>query len=266
MMKFAPNAFLMLALCTGLIACDTEKKSATDAEPASPQGDGNKASDVASDVGKALFDKSLSKKACEILTAAKVAEAFNVPESELKQLKMMGCIYTWEKGDQELHARLSISSIAKTEGRAVTWFKNATKGMSQAETKAAMASIKTKAKKDAKVDSKAKKKIVDKMGDAAIGINSNGGIQFRDIAGLGDEARLQLGDGAVWVRVDNMMFIVTGYKGKQPPPPSLKGADLKNIAKVAMAATKKWTQDTMVERERDAITVAKLVLKGLPKH
>ena len=266
---FGMSAVLMLALCTGLVACDTEKKSGSDADSASAEDKGDKAegSDVVDDVVKAVFDKGLKEKTCEFLTGAAVAKAFSVPEAELEQLTVLGCIYNWEKGDEELQARVKISIITKTEADAVTWFRNATKGMSQAEAKAAMGKIKTQAKKDAKVDTDAKKEAVDELGDAAIDSNNKDGIRFRDIPGLGDEARLQLGDGAIWVRVDNMMFIVNAYKGKKAPPPSFEGGvDLENFANVALAANKKWIQDTMAERERDGVTVAKIVLEALPKN
>src|SRR5690606_31438482 len=74
----------------------------------------------------ALFDKELRKKGCELLTAQLLAETFKVPEGELKQMKMMGCTYTWRNDSEELEASIMMIRAHKNAAAAEQWFQNAT--------------------------------------------------------------------------------------------------------------------------------------------
>src|SRR5690606_1870716 len=74
----------------------------------------------------ARFDKDLRKRTCELLSPGLVSRTFGVPEGELKQLKVMGCTYTWKSDSEELEASVTMVRAHASEAAAAQWFQNAT--------------------------------------------------------------------------------------------------------------------------------------------
>jgi len=103
---------------------------------------------------------------------------------------------------------------------------------------------------------------VDTVHGAMAGIEAEG-ARYEDVPGIGDEARINLNDGGIWVRVDNLTFSVAGYAG--PPKPRLtpKTFKLKEIAAAAQAANRAWLQQTLDQRKRDGQKLAKAILANL---
>jgi hypothetical protein len=212
--------------------------------------------------GAARFDKELRKRACELLTPKMVASTFGVPEAEIKQIKMGGCRYSWKSDDQILEAAITSISVQRSAAESSTRFKNATKGMSPAEVSAAMAGINAEASKSGKLDTAAKQDAAAAMGAGMMGEVGGGGIQFRDVAGVGDEARVNINDGTVWFRVDNMMAAVEAYHGPKMPRSTSTGDPVGMLAAIQGQAAA-WQKSTLPKREQQSLALAKVVVKAL---
>ena len=259
-------------LCAALFAlgCDKKDDSGSSAGgPSAPKDSATEALQAANaESGGRLFDKSLTKKACELLSPERVGETFGIPAAELRPISAMGCTYRWEsKGADEptrLDARFSIIQVHANAASAKQWFANATKGMSQKEVKDAMAAVTRATKEREEVDTKAKEKTVDLMGGALGDAAGAGGFQFETVDGVGDEARLALSDGALWVRTGNLTFVLSAYHGPPAPKPDLKGVGLQEMAKAALAADREWVEETLSKRKGDASKLTAVLLKALP--
>lgn len=260
-------AILLAASLTLSLGCDEEKKdttaTATGSEESGASAKVDEARDAVAEVEEAAkFDKAMQKKACDILTPAMVSEAFGVPEEKLQQQKVLGCNYSWEGDGEILEARFGSIRVHDSTEVAQKWFKNATKGMTDEEVKAAMAKITERAKKDERVDTASKKEATEKLGGALGGM---GGFQFEDVADVADEARASTADGELWVRLGNMTFTISAYKGAEMPsikPPTDPGA-MKDFSKKIMAATREWEKKTAPQRKEAAQKLAKLVIAKL---
>ncbi|MBT8495199.1 MAG: hypothetical protein KJO07_19290, partial [Deltaproteobacteria bacterium] len=230
--------FLVTALVLSLSACDSNNDGASDSADKERTTSADKAASkiddkIAKEVNKELsdearFGKDMRKKGCELLTPKLVADTFGVPEAELKQHKIMGCLYRWDKGDQTLEAQLTMLRAHKSERRAARWFGNATKDLTKEEMAAQMQMVKKRVKKRKEIDTKLKKDTADKMVDVATDMLGDG-VSYEDVAGIGDQARINTRDGTLWVRVANLTFTVAGYKGKKMEDPKYSPADMRNI-------------------------------------
>lgn len=217
--------------------------------------------------GGRIFDATLTKKACELLSSESV-ETFGIPAAELEPIRAMGCTYRWKSKAaaeaMQLDARFSAIRAHQNEASAQQWFANATKSMSQEETQKAVAAVTRKTKEREEIDTQAKERTVDKVGDALGGLAGPEGIRFESVGGVGDEARLDLSDGGLWVRVGNLTFVVSAYYGPPASKPDLKKVGLQEMAKAALAAEREWVQKTVTKRKEDAIKLASVILKALP--
>jgi hypothetical protein len=214
----------------------------------------------------ARYDRSISKKGCEILTADGVAQAFGVPAGSLKQMKVMGCLYTWKEGDQTLEARVNMIQAHPSEAAATSWFERATRDRTAEENQEAldlaMGRVKEQAK-DGKLGKSVTPGAVDTVGQTLAGAVAPGGTRYQDIDGVGAAARVQLEDGALWVRVANVTFTVSGYKGPRAPRPALPTGDLKEVARAAQEAQRAWLAETFEQRKAGSRKVAELVVARL---
>jgi hypothetical protein len=257
-----------------LVGCD--KKDATPEagekdEAAQAIGQAEKAVEDAAEKAGATFVKDIAKKSCEILTPALIAQAFDVPEAELKQMKIMGCIYSWkEKKDGEtvttLEANLTMMRVHKTLDAAKTLFKNSTANKTGDEMKAEMKQVTGKAKEHETIDTETKKKTVDTMGSMMAEAMKEGS-SYVPISGIGDEAKVAERDGAIWVRQGNLTFTANAYKGPPQPKPKLDMADMRDIKKMtakSMTAQREWLQKPHDERKKASTKLAKVVLEALP--
>lgn len=265
-----PRTFALFLLLLWLPACDSNKddkrkggdkraQTGGAGDPAEDQGSGEPAS-------SAHFEKDIRKKGCEILTPKRVADTFGVPEGELKQQKIMGCAYSWRGEDQLVEARVLQLRAHKSVENAVRWFDNTTRSQTKEELAEQMQVIKGKVKDHKEVDTKQKKKTTNQLLDIASDMIPEGGVTYEDVAGLGDQARINTNDGTLWIRVANLTFNVAGFKGKPMQKPDYRPADMKDVKKIAAMSKKArqgWLKETIDQRRSDGTEVAKLVLAHL---
>lgn len=226
---------------------------------------------VATEVEKELsdearFGKDMRKKGCELLTAKLVADTFGVPEAEIEQFKMMGCIYNWKGGGEIVEANITLLRAHKSEKAAAQWLENATRSATKEEMVAQMEQVRGKVKEREEIDTKLKEKTADQLIDVANDMMPDEGVAYEDVEGVGDQARVNLGDGTLWVRVDNLTFNVVGYKGKPQEQPKYTAADMKDIKKVtAMAkeAQQAWLKEVAGQRRADGTRLAKLIVANV---
>lgn len=262
----------MILVCASLAMAACDKKEGGDDPAATSEGADTSAKDgkegAATDPKEAMeevaeaakFDKEMRKKACEILTAEMVAEVLEVNAADLKQMKIMGCSYNWSEDGQTVEARFGSIRVHDDTARAKKWFANATKGMTAKEVEEAMAKVAERAKKDERIDTEEKKAAV---GSIAKSAGKMGAITFEDVDGVGDEARLNTGDGDLWVRKGNMTFTVAAYKGKELQAPPMKGGDMKGFAAKMRELDKAHKKETMPQRKDAATKLTKAILAKL---
>lgn len=250
--------------------CDNKEEASSGADKADAAQAGleRKLEDAADKAG-AKFAKGMGKKSCEILTPALVAQTFAVPEAELKQFKVMGCIYSRKKGDGDakttLEASLTMMRAHKTVEGAQLWFKNATANRTGEEIKEQMKQVTAKAKEHEDVDTDLKKTTVGTLG-SMISAGMKEGTSYEPVSGVGDEAKVALSDGAIWVRVGNLTFTAKAYKGPDQPKAKIDPKDFSNLKKLtaqSMEAQRKWLQETFEERKKFGLQLAKLIIKAL---
>lgn len=210
------------------------------------------------DETSARFDRDIRKKGCELLTAELVSATFDIPVSELKQTKVLGCLYTWKIDAKEVKAHLSMIRAHKSENRAIKWFGNATKDKSEAEAEAEMATLRENIKKSDKIDAKVNAKQIDSI----LSMVSVKAVSFEQIDGIGDEARASE-DGAIYVRVSNLTFNVSAYKGASEPKIDFKGLNLKQVTEASKKHGADWSQKTAPQRKMNSIALAKVILAEL---
>ena len=99
-----------------------------------------------------VFDKEMRKKSCELLTPALVEKTFGVPKDELKQQKIMGCIYSWKDDKETLEATLMMVMAHKSEERAKLWFANTTKSKTADEMAEDMKMVKAQLQEEGERD------------------------------------------------------------------------------------------------------------------
>jgi hypothetical protein len=261
-------AFPALLLCVAFTtACDSGDSSA-----AAPAAESSKAAATTAPVERALsdaarFDKDIRKQACDILTTERVSELFAVPAGELRQMKIMGCMYTWDKDGEMLEAKLTMLRAHKSEKSAAQWFKKATRNLTAEEAQAQVDMVFDKVKKKAEEDglnAGVSGEQVDTVAKGSSALVGEDGFQYEDLPGIGSEARISLEDGSIWLRVDNLTFMVGAYKGPEQAELEFNTTDLKEYARIAQEAQRAFVKETFNQRKEDALKVAELVIDELP--
>lgn len=239
---------IVISLMLALAACQ-DSGSDADAQQAA-------AKPALSD--EARFDDDMSKRGCEVLTAELVADTFDVPADALKQMKITGCRYSWGDDATTLEAAISMLQVYDSEAGAAEWFASATRSRTAEEMQAEMDRIAGRMDESEQLDTEAKKSAAKSM------MNALGGkaVTFEDVPGIGDEARVH-DEGTVYVRVDNLTFMVSAYKGPTAPPPDFEGADLQQMADIAKENAAKWAAETAPQRKSDAIRLAGAIVDSL---
>lgn len=278
---FVLRAVVAGGLLLPLSACDggNDEKKTDDAnveKTAEPAGSAEKAIEkidehVAKEVEQELsdearFGKDMSKKGCELLTPKLVADTFGVPEGELKQMKMMGCIYKWKGDDQIVEANITLLRAHKSEEAAAQWLEGATRSATKEEMTAQMEQVRGKVKEREEIDTKLEEKAADQLLDVANDMLPDEGMSYEDVDGVGDQARINVGDGTLWVRVDNLTFNVVGFKGKPQEKIEYTPADMKDIKKVAAmakVAQQAWLKENAGTRRADGTKLAKRIVANL---
>jgi len=243
-------AFLVsITLC--LSACGGSDENAADNNSGS-RLDSKASSD------SARFSKDIRKKGCEILTAEMVETTFNVPAENLKQMKVMGCMYLWDDQGQELKAHISMLAAHQSSGAAATWFGNATRNRSAEEMQAEMDKVSASLDESGQLGSNVEKSAVNAI-LGAVGVSA---VSFEDVANVGDEARAN-SDGNVYVRVDNLTFVVSAYQGPQEPEADLAGMNVKEIIAAAKKSSADWMRETAATRLKDGAKLAAAIVEQL---
>lgn len=230
---------LMLAGCGG-----------DGAGAAGPGGAGQGASAGA----KARFDPALRDAPCSVVTADTVGSVFGLPVDEIEQYAAMGmCQYNWKGDGQVMDATVHVARVSDDAAGAAKYFASTTAGISGADLDQAMDSIRGNAREKMEGDGGATDALLGAAGEASS--SGSRGIQFRDVVGIGDQARMQEGRGDLSVLHGNLHFSVTAYHGDRMPLPD-------NLQEM-VAASRAWQQTTLPQREKQTIQLAKAALAAL---
>ncbi len=125
------------------------------------------------------FDKDIRKNGCRLLTGKIVSAVFDVPADKLRQMKIMGCRYSWGHENEVVEAGLAMILAHKSEESAARWFGNATKSKTAEEMMAEMDQVTKRMDAKAKLNTKAKS-----MAKGILGAVGSKPVNFEDIAGL----------------------------------------------------------------------------------
>lgn len=246
-MKHFPELIVLTGLLLGLAAC----------QDSGSNDDPQTASDPAQS-SVARFDREVSKQGCELLSAERVAATFAVPADALRQYKVMGCRYSWEGDEQTLDAGISMIRAYDSEAGAASWFASATRSRTAEEMQAEMDQVAERLEESEQLDTESKKAAAKGL----LNMVDTKAVTFEDVAGVGDEARVS-DDGTVYVRVDNLTFMVSAYKGPAAPPPDFQGADLQQMAAIAKENAAQWAIETAPQRKADGVRLAGAIVEGL---
>jgi hypothetical protein len=239
-------------LCVGLsTGCDKSDGSAAKSNAGATGADESAVESAEGD----LFEESFVDKPCDLLTPKMVANTFGVPEDEIKQRESRrSCKYDWQDDSRRLEAFLTQIRLFETEKEAADRFDKATTSMTGKEVAQAMGHAVEDAKKKEEIDSKDKEKAADHLADV---VTPEGGINFEDIEGIGDQARANTTAGSIVIRVDNLNFEVSAYHGASMKKP--EKTDLESIKK----AIKQWEKDSLPDKKRAAKKLAPVVVENL---
>lgn len=239
---------LLLAACggTGDSAAPSQSSAASQTASAEPVAD------------SAKVDAAIEKTPCALVTPEMVATVFDVPVAELEQSQLMSssCEYTREGDGESLQVSVDVDGVFEDAKSAASRFRSVTAGMSGAEVDRAMAGVREEADRKGDLDTAGKRGAADAI---ISGSSGSAGIQFEDVEGVGDEARLALtvGAGKLYVRSGNLNFTVAAYSGADMPMPD------KITAAAIMNADKQWRSETMPQRKQAAVKLAKAVVASL---
>jgi hypothetical protein len=237
------------------------------AEKAVAEAVGEAEAQAEKQVGK-VFDKDALPKACDLLTPKLASELLGFPESELKQQKIMGCMYRREVDGQFATVQLLQMQAFKQEKITKRWYENWTKSKSAevaaADAKKVGKQLDEKLAESEEIDTKPGK-VAAKAVTGLVEQATSGAVAYTPIPKLGDEAHSSDKDGTVYVRVGNLIFQTVAYSGPSEPTPEMK-PDPKNmdpyLAEV-MRVRKAWIRDTAPQRAALAEKVARAVVEQL---
>ncbi|MGY0652840.1 hypothetical protein ACW7GZ_13475 [Luteimonas sp. A537] len=189
-----------------------------------------------------------------MVTVDTVATVFGLPAGEIEQHESSGmCLYNWKGEGMVMDATIHVTRVADDARAAAEHFANVTRGISGAELDKAMDGVREQARENAGPDSAAADALLGGVADATR--SASRGIEFSDVDGVGDQARMLVGRGELSVLVDNLHFSVTAHHGKRMTAPP----DLKQL----VAASRAWHQTTLAEREEQSIAVARAAVAAL---
>ena len=201
------------------------------------------------------FDSSLRDAPCSVVTADTLAGVFGLPVDEIEQHASMGmCLYEWKGDGQVMDATVHVTRVSDSAAHAAEYFANATGGMTGAELDEAMDSIREQARESAGEEGTAADAVLGATGDAPRG--GSGGLQFRDVAGIGDQARMRVDKGDLNVLYGNLHFSVTAYHGAQM---EVTTTNMKEL----VAASQAWQKETLPQREEQTLEVARAAIATL---
>ncbi len=177
---------------------------------------GHDSSQAAAGVGDSQPTPDPRREPCEVVTREVLATTFALPVLEIEQSSMSSlCVYHWAGGDELLDVTLHLSAVTDDAADARARFEEAT---------------------------------AEPAGKAA----PQAEPAFEELAGLGDQARVDTRNGDVHVLRDRFYFTLNAYYGPGMPaarrPPVLpSGAD----------ARARWVQATLPQRRQAATELAR---------
>lgn len=205
------------------------------------------------------FDLSLDGDACNFVTPGTLAATFGMPADEIQQHGSRSmCIYSWKGDDRIMDVTIHLTSVADSAAEAAGTFNNATRGLSGAELDRAMAAIGEQARSSSDLSDAGRAAADALVGETGKTVaDESGGLRFRDVEGLGDQARILLGNGDVHVLHGNLYFSIGAYSGPQMPPPPEYSAE------ALLKASRAWQKSIVPEREEAGIALAHAVIAAL---
>lgn len=249
-MKRTLSLLFLTPVIFGLAACgDSQSNSA-----------GTKEASVASSSTSSATGRfsQFNGKGCDVLTADMVGTIFDMPADNFKQTKVLGCIYTWKNETDQANGRISMLRVHKNTAQAVAWFSRATANRSVEEMQAEMDKVSNRLQESDQLDTDVQKSAAKAM-LSAIGAEA---VKFEEVSGVGDEARSS-GDGSIYVRVDNLTFVASGYKGVNEPDMNFSGMAMQEILKASKEHSKAWAAQTLDQRTKDGVRIASAIVAKL---
>lgn len=215
--------------------------------------DGETAAAPTGATSKVKVATSVADDPCGLLSRETLAKHFSVPADKIEQIAVAStCQWDWKDKTDRMSVSVTVSRVADDAAEVREYFDRATRSMSGQEVSDAMAKV------GAEAEARGQKNgLADGMTGAMGGKAGGKGIQFEDVSGIGDKARLQLADGRLNVLYGNLYFDVTAYHGPKMPMPDT--IDLQSIGKLSA----QWEQETMPQRKAAAEQIAKAVIAGL---
>lgn len=206
----------------------------------------------------ARYGGEMSKEGCQLLSAQLVSTTFDVPSDALKQTAIQGCHYKWNNESETLEAGILMIRAHKSDEEAIRWFAGVTANKTADEVRAELDSAAGRLDKQEELDTDLKKSTAKNL----LAMVSAKAVNFEDVADIGDEARVN-DEGTVHVRVDNLTFMVSAYKGAKAPRPNMQGVEIKQMAAVAQENADRWAIETAPQRRTDSTRLAKAITAGM---
>jgi len=197
-------------------------------------------------------DTTLKFDPCAFLPKGDIAAHFGLSEAEIRQRQQRStCIYDAKNG-KLLTVEFSVRSLNEDPARTRTIFERSTQNLDPGALKQGMESVVAEAGESG---------VPGAVSDATVGaggiLNRPEGIQFMDVANIGDRARFRPASGDLNVLAGNLYFEVKAYHGPNVVlAPGSQPADV-------LAATNAWLGETMPQRQQAAEDLARLVLSKL---
>lgn len=218
-------------------------------------GAGNGAAGGGGASASARFDESMEDTPCKVVTLETVAGVFGLPPDEIEQNERSGnCEYSWKDEGQTLETNVHIYRVGGSTAEVAEYFGQVTQGISGADLDKAMDSVREQAREELGTDSAAADALLGAAADSTR--SESGGLQFRDVEGIGDQARISVGGGDLHVLHGNLYFTVSAYHGEQM---KFEGHDLTKL----VSASRDWRKSVQPQREEQSQQLARAAIAAL---
>lgn len=196
----------------------------------------------------APFDTSIGDRPCEIVTAQMVATTFDIPEKNLQQSKPMEhwCSYDMEKDGKTVSVSFQVIAF-ETKKDAAESFRDSTRSMSAQEMTEKLKALGVEFDESD----------IQFARDLGLSDPRPTGVQFEDVDGIADKARFLTSEGSLYLLQDNLQIMLSAFYGPDMTIPD------EITFEAIQKATSAWKEDTMDERKKQTITLAKTALAAL---
>lgn len=164
---------------------------------------------------------NLRTRPCAVVTRDMVSTTFAVAAADIEQSSMSSlCAYRWEGGDERLDVTVHVTAMADDVAHARLLFDQATAAST---------------------------------GPAP---GARAAADFQEIHGLGDQARIDTGNGDVHVRHDRLYFTLNAYYGPTMPEVTPVPVPVP-VPTSAMDARAEWLRNTIPQRRQAAMRLVR---------